>query len=52
MDTGLASSKRLAGDIGIPEPTEIVSKTGQRIDVDGVEMVFQYTPAPRKHRQR
>jgi alkyl sulfatase BDS1-like metallo-beta-lactamase superfamily hydrolase len=45
VDTGLGKQQTFGGDIGILEPTEIVSKTGQRIDVDGVEMVFQYTPA-------
>ena len=44
VDTGLGKQPPFGGDIGILEPTEIVSKTGQTLDVDGVQMVFQYTP--------
>jgi alkyl sulfatase BDS1-like metallo-beta-lactamase superfamily hydrolase len=32
------------GTAGVIEPTDIVSKTGQEITVDGVKMVFQMTP--------
>ena len=45
VDTGLGKQPPFGGDIGILEPTEIVSKTGQTLDVDGVQMIFQYTPA-------
>lgn len=33
-----------AGDAGLIIPTDIVSKTGTEITVDGVKMVFQMTP--------
>ncbi len=32
------------GTAGVIEPTEIVTKTGQEITVDGIKMVFQMTP--------
>ncbi|UCG67859.1 MAG: MBL fold metallo-hydrolase, partial [Deltaproteobacteria bacterium] len=32
------------GTAGVIEPTDIVTKTGQEITVDGVKMVFQMTP--------
>ena len=32
------------GQYGILEPTKTVSKTGTKLRVDGVEIVFQYTP--------
>ncbi|MBF7729504.1 alkyl/aryl-sulfatase [Pseudomonas sp. N040] len=45
VDTGLGKQPPFGGDIGILEPTDIISKTGQTLSVDGLEMVFQYTPA-------
>jgi len=32
------------GTAGVIEPTDIITKTGQEITVDGVKMVFQMTP--------
>jgi len=45
VDTGLGKQPPFGGDIGILEPTEIIGKTGQTLDVDGLEIIFQYTPA-------
>ncbi len=45
VDTGLGKQPPFGGDIGILAPTHIVSQTGQTLTVDGVEIVFQYTPA-------
>jgi len=45
VDTGLGKQPPLGGEIGILRPTEIINQTGQTLDVDGVEMIFQYTPA-------
>ncbi|MBB2494712.1 alkyl/aryl-sulfatase [Aquipseudomonas ullengensis] len=33
-----------AGQVSMIEPTEVVSKTGRELTVDGVKMVFQLTP--------
>lgn len=44
VDTGLGKQPPFSGEIGIRGPTEIISKTGQTLDVDGVEMVFQFAP--------
>lgn len=44
VDTGLGKEPPFVGSIGIAEPTDIVSETGQRITVDGVELVFQNAP--------
>ena len=44
VDTGLGKQPPLGGEIGIRQPTQIINQTGQTLDVDGVEMVFQYTP--------
>lgn len=45
VDTGLGKQPPFGGDIGILAPTHIVSQTGQTLSVDGVDIVFQYTPA-------
>ena len=45
VDTGLGKQPPFGGDIGILAPTHIVSQTGQTLTVDGVDIVFQYTPA-------
>ena len=44
VDTGLGKQPPLGGEIGIRAPTEIINKTGQTLVIDGVEMLFQYTP--------
>jgi alkyl sulfatase BDS1-like metallo-beta-lactamase superfamily hydrolase len=44
VDTGLGKQPPLGGEIGIREPTQIINQTGQTLDVDGVQMIFQYTP--------
>lgn len=44
VDTGLGKEPPFVGSIGIVEPTDVVTETGQTITVDGVEMVFQNAP--------
>ncbi|MFT7127144.1 MAG: alkyl sulfatase BDS1-like metallo-beta-lactamase superfamily hydrolase [Arenicella sp.] len=44
IDTGLGKEPPFTGSIGIQEPTEIIDETGQRLVVDGVEIVFQNAP--------
>ena len=41
VDTGLGKEPAKAGQVGILEPTVTISETGQRLLVDGVEMIFQ-----------
>ncbi len=44
VDTGLGKQPSRGG-LSIAEPTELVDRTPQPMDVDGVPFVFQYTPA-------
>lgn len=44
VDTGLGKEPPFVGSIGIAEPTDIITETGQRLVVDGVEIVFQNAP--------
>jgi alkyl sulfatase BDS1-like metallo-beta-lactamase superfamily hydrolase len=44
VDTGLGKDLPRGGTIGILSPTETVGRTGQKLTIDGVEIVFQYTP--------
>jgi len=44
VDTGLGKGPA-AGSIAIADPTELVDRTPQDIEIDGVPFVFQYTPA-------
>jgi alkyl sulfatase BDS1-like metallo-beta-lactamase superfamily hydrolase len=43
VDAGLGKTVSM-GDVALVPPTESVSKTGTRLVVDGVEIVFQVTP--------
>ncbi|MFZ0931384.1 MAG: alkyl sulfatase dimerization domain-containing protein [Syntrophobacteraceae bacterium] len=43
VDTGLGKGPALS-DVSILAPTEIVDHTGQKIEIDGVEFIFQYAP--------
>ena len=43
VDNGLGKEPAM-GTIGILRPTELVDRTPQTMDVDGVEFIFQYTP--------
>ena len=43
VDNGLGKEPAM-GTIGILRPTELVDRTPQTVDVDGVEFIFQYTP--------
>jgi linear primary-alkylsulfatase len=43
IDTGLGKQPAV-GNLSILAPTEIVDHTGQKIEIDGVEFVFQYVP--------
>lgn len=43
VDNGLGKEPAM-GTIGILRPTELVDRTPQAMNVDGVEFVFQYTP--------
>ncbi len=44
VDTGLGKEPS-RGAFSITEPTELVDRTPQPMDIDGVPFVFQYTPA-------
>jgi alkyl sulfatase BDS1-like metallo-beta-lactamase superfamily hydrolase len=44
VDTGLGKQPPAAGTISIREPTVIVDRTPQELEIDGVRFVFQYTP--------
>lgn len=44
VDTGLGKQPSRGG-LSIAEPTDLVDRTPQPMDVDGVPFVFQYTPA-------
>jgi alkyl sulfatase BDS1-like metallo-beta-lactamase superfamily hydrolase len=43
VDSGLGKGPAF-GDFGIANPTRLVAQTDTRINVDGVEFVFQFTP--------
>jgi alkyl sulfatase BDS1-like metallo-beta-lactamase superfamily hydrolase len=43
VDTGLGKGPAI-GTIGIREPTVIVDRTPQAMQIDGIDFVFQYTP--------
>jgi len=43
VDTGLGKQPA-RGQVGIAEPTDLVDRTPQEMDIDGVRFVFQYTP--------
>lgn len=44
VDNGLGKEPAL-GSIGILRPTELIGGTSQALSIDGVDFVFQYTPA-------
>jgi alkyl sulfatase BDS1-like metallo-beta-lactamase superfamily hydrolase len=44
IDTGLGKEPPRGGLVGIPKPTDFVDRTPQRMTIDGVRFVFQYTP--------
>ena len=44
IDTGIGKSPAY-GSLGILQPTEIIERTGQELDIDGVRFVFQNVPA-------
>lgn len=41
VDTGLGKEPARGGQVGILEPTDIISKTGQTLVIDGVQFEFQ-----------
>ena len=43
VDTGLGKQPA-RGEIGIAEPTDLVDRTPQEMDIDGVPFIFQYAP--------
>ena len=43
IDSGLGKTPAY-GTMGIAEPTEIINSTGQRLNIDGLEFVFQNAP--------
>jgi len=43
VDTGLGKTTSL-GRVSLLEPTDIVRETGTRLEIDGIEFVFQNTP--------
>ena len=44
VDNGLGKEPAM-GTIGILPPTDLISQTPQAINIDGVEFIFEYTPA-------
>jgi len=44
IDSGLGKTPAY-GTMGIAEPTEIIDSTGQSLDIDGLEFVFQNAPS-------
>ncbi|MFE8073371.1 alkyl sulfatase dimerization domain-containing protein [Marinobacteraceae bacterium S3BR75-40.1] len=44
VGSGLGKSPPTQGHFGIRAPTDIIDHTGQTLTVDGVDLVFQYTP--------
>jgi alkyl sulfatase BDS1-like metallo-beta-lactamase superfamily hydrolase len=44
VDTGLGKGPPAGGTVSIREPTLIVDRTPQELEIDGVRFVFQYTP--------
>jgi len=44
IDTGLGKSPAY-GTVGILAPTELITRTGQELTIDGLRFVFQNTPA-------
>ncbi|MEK6788707.1 MAG: alkyl sulfatase dimerization domain-containing protein [Pseudomonadota bacterium] len=44
IDTGLGKAPAY-GTVGILAPTELITRTGQELDIDGLRFVFQNTPA-------
>jgi alkyl sulfatase BDS1-like metallo-beta-lactamase superfamily hydrolase len=44
IDSGLGKTPAY-GTFGIATPTEIIDSTGQRLDIDGLEFVFQNAPS-------
>jgi alkyl sulfatase BDS1-like metallo-beta-lactamase superfamily hydrolase len=44
VDTGLGKTPPTSGTVSIREPTIIVDRTPQEMELDGVRFVFQYTP--------
>ncbi|HEA67420.1 MAG TPA: MBL fold metallo-hydrolase [Desulfobacterales bacterium] len=43
VDAGLGKGTSM-GSVGLIAPTEIISKTGQEMTIDGVKIIFQVTP--------
>ncbi len=43
VDAGLGKTTS-RGRVSMLAPTDIIGTTGRRIEIDGVEMIFQYTP--------
>lgn len=44
VDTGLGKAPATNGHIAIRRPSELVERTGQRLEVDGVRLEFQLVP--------
>lgn len=44
IDTGLGKEPAKAGLVSILKPTHSIGETGERLVIDGVEMIFQYAP--------
>ncbi len=44
IDLGLGKEVPFGGQIGIVEPNELIDHTPQKLTIDGLDFVFQYTP--------
>ena len=44
VDLGLGKEVPFGGQIGFLEPTELIDRTPQALEIDGIEFQFQFTP--------
>ncbi len=44
VDLGLGKEVPFGGQIGILEPNELIDRTPQEVEIDGLRFVFQFTP--------
>jgi len=47
VNAGLGQTNS-TGTAGLIEPTREIKTTGEEVTIDGVKMVFQMTPAPKR----
>jgi len=50
VDSGLGKTVS-RGSVSLVPPTVSIRETGERMRVDGIDIVFQVTPAPKRRRK-